>query len=160
VALRKGLKFTRPWGTPLEDLIELDSVERPKPQLRFVTSPTETPGPVKTKRKRSYSPLKSRPACPSCSAWHWIVVTDHEKYRDPFLECGGCRETFRSDLSPLDLQYAWRDGIEMPEEIKQKHERNTDLASYTARFRKRESDLRSALGDPRQRQDAIESGGS
>jgi hypothetical protein len=40
-----------------------------------------------------------------------------------FLACGQCHETFRMDMTPLDFQYAWRDGIPMPKEVKLKYHR-------------------------------------
>lgn len=55
--------------------------------------------------------------CP-CGARVWRIIKDDPRYRDPFLRCMGCFAHFRMDRTKLELAYAWRDGIIMPEEIK------------------------------------------
>lgn len=104
-----------PWGrNPLEGLLA------PYGTLRSYNNAKkdQVEEPVKKKKKRYYSPKKDRPSCAKCGDHRWSVVSDSEFYRDLFLVCSGCSETFRTDLTPLDFQYAWRDGIPMPHEVK------------------------------------------
>ena len=69
------------------------------------------PDPNRRTRTRA---RKDRGPCPVCSQRDWLIISDHELYRDRFLECGVCGSNFRMDLTPLDFRYAWRDGIPMP----------------------------------------------
>lgn len=103
------------------DLAALESRQEAKVVEKPVVPEKPDPRVKKRRRKRHFSPKKDRPPCPACGVKHWLIVDDHATYRDPFLECGSCHESFRTDLSPLDFRYAWRDGIEMPKEVKQKH---------------------------------------
>jgi transcription elongation factor Elf1 len=115
---KKPDEIKLPWGrNPLEGLLISFGTIRSYDSKH----PEKTP---KKKRKRYYSPQKDRPACPKCSAHRWVIVSDDERYRDPFLICNSCLETFRTDMTPLDFQYAWRDEIPMPQEIKFKYSPN------------------------------------
>lgn len=95
---KKGLFLS--WEDPLSDLI--------KP-VEETVKPPEKP------KLRRFKP------CPNCNIKNWTEVLDHERYRDPFLECNNCKATFRNNYKPLDLEYAWRDGISMPKEINEKY---------------------------------------
>lgn len=118
------------WKDPVQAILrqylEADSTEPLAPL------PRPEPVALKRKRKRSFSPKKDRPACAACGIKHWLIITDHEAYRDPFLECGGCKQTFRMDLSPFDIAYAWRDGIQMPQEVQFRYD--TNHRDFSERF--------------------------
>jgi transcription elongation factor Elf1 len=97
---KKGLFLS--WEDPLSGLLNADSTE-------------VAPKPVEKPKLRKFK------ACPNCNVKNWTEVTDHERYRDPFLECNACKATFRNNYKPLDLEFAWRDGIAMPKEINEQY---------------------------------------
>lgn len=110
-----------PWGRdPLKGLLDVSQHTKPLhfDAKKFSARAQQARQP---KRKRYYSPLRARPWCKCCGVHHWIVILDDARYRDPFLMCCECKETYRMDMSVLDLRYAWRDGIRMPAEVQLKH---------------------------------------
>jgi len=58
-------------------------------------------------------------SCKKCNENVWLFITDSDRYRDRFRQCATCGKTYRMDMSPLDLNYAWRDGIPMPLEVRE-----------------------------------------
>lgn len=116
---RRREDVSLPWGRdPLKDLLGGGPRRNPK---NF--DPRKDRDKPRKRRRRYYSPLKERPRCPACGEHKWIIVLDDYRYRDPFLVCGECPETFRMDMTPLDFQYAWRDDIPMPQEVRLKFTR-------------------------------------
>lgn len=55
--------------------------------------------------------------CHACREGTLVFGSGTEKYRDPHLTCGACGLHFRTDLTPLEMEYGWRDGIPMPKEL-------------------------------------------
>ena len=109
-----------PWGRyPLKGLLgDADSSITPTNFDSRGEGPHLVP-----RRKRYHSPLKERPWCPACGVHAWVVVIGDDQYRDPFLTCSGCKETYRMDMTPLDRTYAYRDDILMPDEVRLKYVR-------------------------------------
>lgn len=85
----------------------------------------------------SHTPAeRPRFCCPSCQAKGTQSMMDfgllHDTYRDPHFLCESCGARYRSDLTPLELDFAWRDGIRMPAELlkSQPRPKRRDLKRY------------------------------
>lgn len=91
-----------------------------------VVLPTHVPVPVpvvtedgirRVRYMASFFRIRRAFRCPDCGHKVIWMVEGHPNYRDPFLECAACKSTYRLDKTPLDLTFAWRDGIKMPFEV-------------------------------------------
>lgn len=108
---RVDLEISTRFGLlPYVDLLkELQGPER-APRRRMLPPAPDRRPPQLRLRKRLSKP------CP-CGHHQWTIVRNHDRYRDPFLQCQGCESSFRMNRTPLDIQFAWRDGIPMPDEV-------------------------------------------